>query len=229
MGTNDGHCMGEGASNKLPRDNAVDLKRAPEAQRLLTSAERNAIAALWSEKLSQDARGLPQSQRHRNLEPASADVVCALASGMGARRLLEIGGSTGISTITLAAAARHTGGRVTSIEIEPTRQAQAQQRLEELGLAGHVEFVRADAGEVLPGYEALEFVLIDCEKEDYIRFLGLLRLARGAVVVADNILSHDLGEYVTAVRSYPGVESLTLAIGKGLEVSRFTVGSPGRG
>jgi hypothetical protein len=33
-------------------------------------SEREAIAGLWSEKLSQDARGLPQSERHRNLEPA---------------------------------------------------------------------------------------------------------------------------------------------------------------
>ena len=70
-------------------------------------------------------------------------------------------------------------------------------------------------------YDALEFVLIDCEKKDYERFLALLRLAPGAVVVADNILSHGLGEYVRGVRSYPGVESITLAIGKGLEVSRF--------
>jgi predicted O-methyltransferase YrrM len=195
---------------------------------LLTAVERTAIAALWSKKLSQDARGLPPSQRHRNLEPASAEFVCALASGSGVRRLLEIGGSTGLSTIALAAAARHTGGRVVSIEIEPTRQALAQQHLAKLDLAGHVEFVRADAGDVLPGYEGLDFVLIDCEKDDYIRFLGLLRLTRGAVVVADNILSHDLGKYVKAVRSYPGVESMTLAIGKGLEVSRFTAGSSGR-
>jgi predicted O-methyltransferase YrrM len=69
---------------------------------------------------------------------------------------------------------------------------------------------------------------IDCEKDDYVRFLGLLKLSPGAVVVADNILSHDLSEYVAAVRAYPGVESVTLPIGKGLEVSRFVSGSPGR-
>ena len=77
-------------------------------------------------------------------------------------------------------------------------------------------------------YYALEFVLIDCEKEDYERFLALLRLAPGGVVVADNILSHGLGKHVSSVRSYPGVESVTLAIGKGLEVSRFVNGSAGR-
>jgi len=195
---------------------------------VLTASEREAIAGLWSEKLAQDGRGLPQSERHRNLEPPSAEFICALAAGIRARRLLEVGGSSGLSTIALAAAARETGGRLVSIEVEPARQALARQRLAGLGLSERVDFVLADAGHVLPQYDELDFVLIDCEKEDYERFLSLLRLAPGAVVVADNILSHSLGQYVSAVRRYPGVESVTLAIGKGLEVSRFVNGSAGR-
>lgn len=192
---------------------------------MLEKREREAIAGLWVNKLSEDARGLPRQERHRNLEPASAEFVCALASGCGARRLLEIGGSSGLSTIALAAAARQTDGRLVSIEIEPQRQDESRKRLESLGLADRVEFVLADAGTVLDRYSGLQFVLIDCEKDDYVRFLGMLRLTPGAVVVADNILSHELWEYVRAVRSYAGVESVTLPIGKGLEVSRFTDGS----
>jgi predicted O-methyltransferase YrrM len=194
---------------------------------LLERRERDAIARIWATKLSQDARGLPRPERHRNLEPASAELVCALAGGCGARRLLEIGGSSGLSTIALAAAARQTGGKLVSIEIEPLRQEESRGRLESLGLADRVDLVLADAGAVLDRYDSLEFVLIDCEKEDYVRFLGQLRLASGAVVVADNILSHGLWEYVRRVRSYAGVESMTLPIGKGLEVSRFTEGAGG--
>ena len=52
------------------------------------------------------------------------------------------------------------------------------------------------------------------------RFFDMLRLAPGAVVVADNILSHDLTAYVAHVRARPGVESMTLPVGKGLEVTR---------
>jgi predicted O-methyltransferase YrrM len=179
---------------------------------------------VWAAKLSQDAHGLPDRERHRNLEPASAEFICALASGCHARRLLEIGGSSGLSTIALAAAARATDGRLVSIEIEPTRQRLAIERLRTLGLEDRVDFVVADAGTVLDRYDALEFVLIDCEKDDYLRFLAMLHLAPGAVVVADNILSHGLQEYVRAVRSFAGVESVTLPVGKGLEVSRFTHG-----
>jgi hypothetical protein len=39
-------------------------------------------------------------------------------------------------------------------------------------------------------------------------------------VVADNILSHSLWDYVKHVRAQAGVESIAFAIGKGLEVTR---------
>jgi predicted O-methyltransferase YrrM len=191
---------------------------------MLHDRERAAIDALWTVKISQDARDLPQAARCRNLEPDSAELITALASGSHATRLLEIGGSSGISTIALAAAARQTGGRLVSLEIEPARQAESKRTLGDLGLAEHVDYVLADAGTVLHQYDGLQFVLIDCEKEDYIRFFDLLRLAPGAIVVADNILSHDLWEYVQHVRRVPGLESVTLPIGKGLEVSHLPAG-----
>ncbi len=193
---------------------------------MLHDRERAAIDALWTVKISQDARDLPQAQRCRNLEPDSAEFICALAAGIRATRLLEIGGSSGISTIALAAAARQTGGRLVSIEIEPARQTESRHTLTELGLADYVDYVLADAGAVLDRHTDLQFVLIDCEKDDYIRFFDALRLAPGAVVVADNILSHALWDYVGHVRAVPGVQSLTLPVGKGLEVSR--VGLPPR-
>ena len=188
---------------------------------MLHDRERAAIDALWTVKISQDARDLPQARRCRNLEPDSAELIAALAAGSRATRLLEIGGSSGVSTIALAAAARQTGGRLVSIEIEPARQAESKATLADLGLDDRVDYVLGDAGTVLDRYADLEFVLIDCEKDDYGRFFDLLRLAPGAIVVADNILSHDLWEYVRHVRAVPGIESVTLAVGKGLEVSRL--------
>jgi predicted O-methyltransferase YrrM len=188
---------------------------------LLNEAERASIDRLWQRKVDQDARGLPKAERHRNLEPASAEFICTLASGLRAQRLVEIGGSSGLSTIALAAAARATGGRLTSIEIEPIRQAEARATLSALGLDAVVTFVTGDAGVVLPTLEDADFALIDCEKDDYPRFFDLLRLQPGAVIVADNILSHDLRAYVAHVRARPRATSITLSVGKGLEVTRI--------
>ncbi len=185
-------------------------------------AERAAIARLWGRKLAQDTAGLSQAERHRNLEPDSAEFIAALAAGLGAKRLVEIGGSSGLSTIALAAAARRGGGRLTSIEMEPIRQAEARGALTALGLAEYVDLRLGDATKLLPGLGPFDFALIDCEKEDYVRFFDLLQLTPGAVVVADNILSHDLAEYVRHVRRSGA--SVTLPIGKGLEVTRVGQG-----
>ena len=54
---------------------------------MLGEPEREAIARLWRRKLDQDARDLPLAGRHRNLEPPSAEFLCALAAGVGDQRL----------------------------------------------------------------------------------------------------------------------------------------------
>jgi len=145
-----------------------------------------------------------------------------LASGVHAKHLLEIGGSSGISTIALATAARATGGVLVSIECEPRRQAESKETIADLDLSDSVDFILGDATDVLPSVGEKDFVLIDCEKEDYIRFFDLLELGSGAIVVADNILSHDLFEYVRHVRSRDGTDSITIPVGKGLEVTSFS-------
>ena len=188
---------------------------------MLGEPERKAIGRLWTRKLAQDDAQLPSQERHRNLEPASAEFLCAMASGLGARRMLEIGGSSGISTIALAAAARATGGKLVSIEIEPERQAESKETVGALGLGDYVDFILGDAATVLSSIGEVSFAFIDCEKEDYISFFDLLVVGPGSVVVADNILSHDLFDYVRHVRARPGAEGVTFPVGNGLEVTLF--------
>jgi predicted O-methyltransferase YrrM len=85
-----------------------------------------------------------------------------------------------------------------------------------------VDFHLGDAAETLPHLRDLDFALIDCEKHDYIRFFDMLKMQPGGIVVADNILSHQLMDYVAHVRSQPRVQSVTLPIGQGLELTRVS-------
>lgn len=187
---------------------------------MIRERERSEIARLWQRKLDQDKKGLPQSKRHRNLEPDSAEFIHALVCGLHAKSILEIGGSSGLSTIALASAAREINGKLTSIEIEAERQLESRNTIRQLELDCYVEFITADAAQVLANLPPSDFVLIDCEKDDYIRFFDMLRINPNATVVADNILSHNLHDYVAHVRSR-GFESITLPVGKGLEVTRI--------
>lgn len=187
---------------------------------MMTGPQRTEIDRLWTRKTRQDDAGLRMAERHRNLAPASAEFLHSLAMGMGAKAMLENGGSSGISTIALASAAHQTAGRLLSLEIEPTRQAESKETIARLGLSPFVDFRLGDAAATLPQLAHLELVLIDCEKQDYVRFFDMLRMAPGGIVVADNVLSHHLTDYVAHVRSVPGNESITLPIGQGLEITR---------
>lgn len=188
---------------------------------MLGEKERREIARVWERKLQQDAQGLPHAERHRNLEPVSAEFLCALAAGTQSKRIVEIGGSSGLSTIALATAAREVSGRVTSIEREAKRQSDAKQTLTGLGLERYVEFVLSDAETVLKTMGEVDFAFIDCEKEDYPRFFDMLHVKPGGIVVADNIYSHSLAKYVAHVRAKNVGDSITLNVGTGLEVTRF--------
>jgi predicted O-methyltransferase YrrM len=187
---------------------------------MLNESHRAEIQRLWARKVQQESANVPFAERHRNLAPASAEFLSALASGIGARHIVEIGGSSGISTIALAAAAQHTHGRLISLEIEPRRQAESMQTIARLGLSDFVDYRLGDAARIVPQLDNIEFVLIDCEKQDYIRFFDMLHLSSAAIVVADNILSHHLADYVSHVRSQRGAASVTLPIGQGLELTR---------
>lgn len=187
---------------------------------MLNESHRAEIQRLWTRKVQQDSANVPFAERHRNLAPASAEFLSALASGVGAKRIIEIGGSSGISTIALAAATEQTQGKLISLEIEATRQAESQETIVRLGLSDFVDFRLGDAANILPQLNDVEFALIDCEKQDYIRFFDMLHLSPGAIIVADNILSHQLADYVAHVRSQRGALSVTLPIGQGLELTR---------
>jgi predicted O-methyltransferase YrrM len=66
-------------------------------------------------------------------------------------------------------------------------------------------------------------VFLDAEKDDYEQLFGLARekLEPGALVVADNVLSHveTLGAYSHARQADPTLVSVTVPLDRGLEIS----------
>ena len=71
--------------------------------------------------------------------------------------------------------------------------------------------------------DIFDVVFIDAEKEDYERYfeLGRPKIEPGGLVVADNVLSHEetLGAYSRARQADPGLESVTVPLDRGLELS----------
>lgn len=161
--------------------------------------------------------------------PESGALLNALAKGARATHILELGTSYGYSTIWLAEAAKATGGKVTTCELAKPKQDYARASLRAAGLAEQVELICGNALEIIPTLrDGFDFVLVDLWKNLYVPCLELFfpKLKPGAVIVADNMLRPkqaraDALAYRRAIRAKPGISSVLLPVGSGLEVSRL--------
>lgn len=64
-------------------------------------------------------------------------------------------------------------------------------------------------------------MLFSGQPERYIELFDLLKLKKGAIVVADNALDDTTNDYIRHVRRQPGVDSSTLPLSRGIEVTKI--------
>ena len=133
------------------------------------------------------AAGLPAI----NVSPLQGAFLHLLARAIGPGRILEFGTLAGYSTIWLARALQP-GGRLTTLEVEPSYAEVARANLARAGVADRVEVLVGRAAETLPSLDAETFDLtfIDADKAstaDYFDWaVGHTRT--GGVVVVDNVV-----------------------------------------
>lgn len=170
------------------------------------------------------------ARRDQFLLPIGADtgrVLNILIRSAGARSILELGTSYGYSALWLAEAARHTGGKLISLELAEYKAQFARQALARAGLGDVVDIRVGSAIETLPQLAGpFDFVLIDLWKDLYVACLDLVypKLAPGAFVAADNMIfpaavRADAIAYQQRVRELQ-FDSVLLPIGSGIELSR---------
>jgi predicted O-methyltransferase YrrM len=182
------------------------------------------LARLEAEDAAERAAGVPAAQRSRQVAATTGRFLFALAASQAGIEVLEVGGSRGYSSIWLAAGARVLGGRVVSLERDPVKCEAWRANVVEAGLEEWAELVEGDAHETLGATEdVFDLVFLDAEKEDYESLFSLARplLEPGALVVADNVLSHveALGAYSAARQADPTLSSVTVPLDRGLELS----------
>jgi len=156
-----------------------------------------------------------------------ARLMVELAVGLRARTIFELGSSYGYSTLYLAEAARRTGGKLVSFEIDAAKQAYAKDHIEQAGLGAHVEWRLGDAVALLEKEKGpVNFVLLDLWKDLYIACLDRLHpiLAPNGLIVADNMLYPEFNRpeataYRAAVRAKPGMQAVLLPIGQGIDLA----------
>lgn len=180
---------------------------------------------LW-QRLSAEQRDAHLDEMMLPIGEEAGRFLNLLAKAARSRTILELGTSVGYSTLWLADAAQETGGRVTTVDANPDKTAQARGYVADAGLADSVDFITGDAVAAcrdVPG--PVELVLLDTWKDVYLPCFEALHdnLAPGALVAADNMIhgeSPNTRAYQAHVRAAPGFASVLVPIGNGIEVTR---------
>jgi len=142
------------------------------------------------------------------------------------KSILEIGTSTGHSTIWLAWAAAKTGGKVTTIEIDRERHEAALRNFKAAGLSAYIDARLGDAHKIVPSLSGpFDFVFCDADKDWYLQYFLDLRpkLAPNACYTAHNVQRYGgsgAAEFVSHVRKDRGFHtSIIPGSGEGISVS----------
>jgi predicted O-methyltransferase YrrM len=158
-----------------------------------------------------------------------------MLKSINAKKILEIGMSVGYSGLWFADAVMsntQSDGQIITIDRERFKIDNAKKNFEEAGVSSLIKIRDGDARKVLHdikeefGKNYFDFIFIDADKESYIEYFDLcLPLVRkGGMIGADNILLPErfnemMVDYLSHVRSNPNVQSVTIPIDNGEEIT----------
>ncbi|QXX86836.1 class I SAM-dependent methyltransferase [Acinetobacter lwoffii] len=174
-----------------------------------------------------DLKQADRLHRYRNIEPESGRFLSMLIRAQQSKSILEIGTSTGYSTLWLAEAARQTQAMITTLEVDAERVIQAKQYATEIDLADLINFKVIDAQVYLEAEkEIFDFILLDAERDAYVSYwphLSRLLKAKGGLLVVDNVISHaaEVEEFIALIQQDPRFIMSTVPIGAGLLMVGF--------
>ena len=158
-----------------------------------------------------------------------------LLKSINAKNILEIGMSVGYSGLWFADAVmsnKQLNGQIITIDREKFKIDNARRNFEEAGVDSLIKIREGEARKILHEIKAefkenyFDFIFIDADKESYIEYFDLcLPLVRkGGIIGADNILFPErfndmMADYLSHVRSKSNVQSVTIPIDNGEEVT----------
>ena len=158
-----------------------------------------------------------------------------LLKSINAKNILEIGMSVGYSGLWFADAVmsnKQLNGQIITIDREKFKIDNARRNFEEAGVDSLIKIREGEARKILQEIKAefnenyFDFIFIDADKESYIEYFDLcLPLVRkGGIIGADNILFPErfngiMADYLSHVRSKSNVQSVTIPIDNGEEVT----------
>ena len=154
-------------------------------------------------------------ERHRgtwrdlNVSENDGRVLHDLIVKRGYTRALEIGTSTGHSGVWIAWALAKTGGKLTTVEIDPRRHQTAVANFKEAGLSSYIDARLGDAHQIVPELAGpFDFVFSDADKDWYKNYFVAVwpKVLPGGCFTAHNVSGRAQGgiaDFLAHVKSLP--------------------------
>ena len=158
-----------------------------------------------------------------------------LLKSSNAKNILEIGMSVGYSGLWFADAVisnTQSNGQIITIDREKFKIDNATRNFEEAGVSYIIKIMEGGARKILHEIKDelnenyFDFIFIDADKESYIEYFDLCLplVKKGGIIAADNILFPErfnqiMADYLSHVRSKSNVQSVTIPIDNGEEVT----------
>ncbi|WP_165074691.1 O-methyltransferase [Paludisphaera rhizosphaerae] len=165
-----------------------------------------------------------KGQRYANVSEADGRLMRQLVEALGAKRVVELGTSTGESGLYFSMALRKTGGKLYTYDIDPERSKVAKANFEKAGVMDLIVMTLGDAHETAPkNTDPIDVLFIDAEKPGYDAYLReLLPYVRpGGLILAHNMRQPAPNpKYIEAVTTNPDLDtSFVLMDGAGLGIT----------
>lgn len=155
-----------------------------------------------------------------NVSSSDGRILRVLAESSGAKNIIEIGTSTGLSGLWLSLGAMSTRGKITTFEIDRGRAATARRHFQQAGVDHLITVVEGDAHQnVTKLNEPIDLLFIDADKEGYLDYLNkLLPLVKpGGLILAHNVSSAP--DYLRAVTTNPDLETVFAGDGQDMGIT----------
>ena len=155
------------------------------------------------------------SRRGMSVDPVDGEYFYRVTQELKAKRVLEIGTSTGYSGGWFAMALKKTGGKLITLEIDPDRYADAKRNFDAMGVAGIVDARLCNAlFEVMKIEGPLDIVFIDAWKPDYLKYYELVlpKVRSGGLILAHNTknAAGPMAEFLKRIQTDPAVKTVFL-------------------
>ena len=150
-----------------------------------------------------------------------------------AKTVLEIGTSTGYSTIWCAEAIKNQSGKIITIEQNISKIKRAKDNFRKAKLDNFITILEGTAMQILTELKLrkeydkyFDFVLIDADKENVIEYFDLIlpMVSIGGIIVTDNMLypekyQESMKKLSEHIKKHPNLKTTTSPIGNGEEIT----------